>query len=343
MLRITCRASPANFDPDMPAVNVGGAVQVGEVADTIVLDVHQAIDLGVLDDGLVLGVDQNQGQFGAVKGHLGDGFDTDVKGPGRSSVAEYLDVNRFARGETIQEEEGIIACPAVVVAADTLQVAAGAAPPYADARVVDIAGQGLEAQAPGGGHLHRVPYVGPCEVGAIGIQAGARKADVGAGKALAGVDGHRCAGKSSRQRLGVAIPYRAEDVADRRGGAILKHDIPRVVLQDVGIFIFVLPRRIDQLQAVAVANGNGGRAPEVGGAVCALGDIVDQHLQRGAVPAVTVTVIHRQGVCAALRMRRDVPAKEQQQRKDGDEFSHGFKSALCTLFGGVNSIGRGSP
>ncbi len=150
-------------------------------------------------------------------------------------------------------------------------------------------------------------------------------------------------GNPPGQRLGIAIPDRAEDVADRRGGAILKHDIPRGVLQDVGIFIFVLPRGIDQLQAVAIANGNGGRAPEVGGAVCALGDIVDQHLQRGAVPAVTVTVIHRQGVCAALRVRGDVPHKEQQQRKDGDEFSHGFKSALCTLFGGVNSIGRGSP
>jgi hypothetical protein len=44
-----------------------------------------------------------------------------------------------------------------------------------------------------------------------------------------------------------------------------------------------------------------------------------------------------------LRMRGDVPQKEQQQRKDGDEFSHGFKSALCTLFGGADSMGRGFP
>ncbi len=168
------------------------------------------------------------------------------------------------------------------------------------------------AQAPGGGHLHRVPYIGPREVGAIGIQAGARKADVGAGEALAGVDGHRRAGKSAGQRLGIAIPDRAENVADRRGGAILEHDIPRGVLQDVGIFIFVLPRGIDQLQAVAIANGDRGRTPEIDGAECALGDIVDQHLQSGAVPAVTVAVIHRQGVCAALRERLCALQAEQE-------------------------------
>ncbi len=112
--------------------------------------------------------------------------------------------------------------------------------------------------------------------------------------------------------------------------AILKENVPGGILEFVGMLVFVLPRRVNEFQTVAIADLKGRRGPKTGCGVGPNGGIVDQHLQEGAIPSVAVAVVHGQAVCAALGL--GVGACEEEQEKERKCKSYFFHRA-DTLFG----------
>ena len=66
------------------------------------------------------------------------------------------------------------------------------------------------------------------------------------------------------------------------------------------MLVFVLPRGVQEFQAVAIADLKGRQGSKTGCGLGPDGNIVDQHLQECAIPSVAVAIVHGQGVCAAL-------------------------------------------
>ncbi len=64
--------------------------------------------------------------------------------------------------------------------------------------------------------------------------------------------------------------------------------------------VFVLPRGVQEFQAVAIADLKGHRGPKTGCGVGRDGDMVDQHWKECVIPSIPITVVHDPVVYSAL-------------------------------------------